>query len=75
MRDRLGDYNYDFVMLCNKICGMGHYNMQKKVVVVTEAQYKEWLAKQNKYFTEDLQKEFSGKTANVKRIAYKLQHL
>jgi cytochrome c oxidase subunit 2 len=67
MRDRLGDYNYDFVMLCNKICGSGHYNMQKKVVVVTEEKYKEWLAKQNKYFTEDLQKEFSGKTANVKK--------
>jgi cytochrome c oxidase subunit 2 len=41
--------------------------MQKKVVVVTEEKYKEWLAKQNKYFTEDLQKEFSGKTANVKK--------
>ncbi len=67
MRDRLGDYNYDFVMLCNKICGSAHWNMQKKVVVVTEAQYKEWLAKQNKYFTEDLQKEFSGKTADVKK--------
>jgi cytochrome c oxidase subunit 2 len=67
MRDRLGDYNYDFVMLCKKICGSGHYNMQKKVVVVTEEKYKEWLAKQNKYFTEDLQKEFSGKTANVKK--------
>ncbi|MDM1294988.1 cytochrome c oxidase subunit II [Sphingobacterium sp. N143] len=67
MRERLGDYNYDFVMLCNKICGQGHYNMQKKVVVVTEAEYKEWLAKQNKYFTEDLQKEFSGKTANIKK--------
>ena len=67
MRDRLGDYNYDFIMLCNKICGQGHFNMAKKVVVVTEAEYKEWLAKQNKYFTEDLQKEFSGKTANVKK--------
>ena len=67
MRDRLGDYNYDFVMLCNKICGQGHFNMAKKVVVVTEEKYKEWLAKQNKYFTEDLQKEFSGKTANVKK--------
>lgn len=60
MRDRMNDPNYDFVMLCNKICGSAHWNMQKKVVVVTEEEYKEWLSKQNKYFTEDLQKEFAN---------------
>lgn len=59
MRDKLNDQSYDYVMLCAKICGESHYNMQKKVVVVTEAEYKEWLAKQNKFFTEDLQKEFA----------------
>ncbi len=59
MRERMNDPKYDYVMLCNKICGSGHYNMQKKVVVVTEAAYKEWLSTQNKYFTEDLQKEFA----------------
>ncbi|HLS95470.1 MAG TPA: cytochrome c oxidase subunit II [Sphingobacterium sp.] len=60
MRERMNDPEYDYVMLCNKICGSGHYNMQKKVVVVTEAEYKEWLSTQNKYFTEDLQKEFTA---------------
>lgn len=60
MRDKMNDPNYDFIMLCNKICGQGHYNMGKKVIVVTEAEYKEWLATQNKYFTEDLQKEFAS---------------
>lgn len=62
MRDRMNDPNYDFIMLCNKICGSGHWNMSKKVVVVTEAEYKEWLSKQNKYFSEDLQKEFASST-------------
>jgi len=60
MRDKMNDPNYDFIMLCNKICGSGHWNMGKKVVVVTEAEYKEWLSKQSKYFTEDLQKEFAS---------------
>jgi cytochrome c oxidase subunit 2 len=59
MRDRMNDPNYDYVMLCNKICGSSHYNMQKKVVVVTEQEYKEWLSKQNKWFTEALQQEFA----------------
>src|SRR5690606_3576157 len=60
MREKMNDPKYDFIMLCNKICGSGHYNMQKKVVVVTEEEYKEWLSTQNKYFTEDLQKEFAA---------------
>lgn len=60
MRERMNDPKYDYVMLCNKICGSGHFNMQKKVVVVTEEEYKEWLSTQNKYFTEDLQKEFTA---------------
>ncbi|GGH02786.1 hypothetical protein GCM10007415_43640 [Parapedobacter pyrenivorans] len=58
MRDKLGDYNYDFVMLCNKICGGGHWNMQKKVRVVTEKEYQAWLNEQPYFFTEDLRKEF-----------------
>lgn len=61
MRDRMNDPNYDFIMLCNKICGTGHWNMGKKVVVVTEAEYQDWLSRQNKYFTEDLKKEFAMK--------------
>ena len=60
MRERMNDPKYDYVMLCNKICGSGHFNMQKKVVVVTEDEYREWLSTQNKYFTEDLQKEFTA---------------
>lgn len=58
MRDKLGDYKYDFVMLCAKICGGGHYNMQKKVRVVTEEEYQAWLNEQPYFFTEDLRKEF-----------------
>ncbi len=59
MRDKMNDPQYNFVMLCAKICGESHYNMQKNVRVVTEAEYKEWLSKQTKFFTEDLQKEFA----------------
>ncbi|ERJ58594.1 MULTISPECIES: cytochrome c oxidase subunit II [Sphingobacterium] len=67
MRDRMNDPNYNFIMLCNKICGSGHWNMGKKVIVVTEAEYKDWLSKQQKYFTEELQQEFAG-TSEVEGI-------
>lgn len=58
MRDKLDDYTYDFVMLCAKICGGSHFNMQKKVRVVTEDEYKQWLNEQPYFLTEELQKEF-----------------
>ncbi len=61
MRERMDDPNYDFVMLCNKICGSSHFNMQKRVRVVTEEEYKEWLATQTFFFNEDVQKEFAAK--------------
>lgn len=58
MRAKLDNPNYNFILLCAKICGSGHYNMQKKVIVVTEAEYKQWLSEQSYYFDEAMQKEF-----------------
>lgn len=37
---------FDYTLLCNKICGASHYNMQMTIVVDTEKDYKEWIAKQ-----------------------------
>ena len=43
MRNRLDDPKFEYLLYCNKICGGGHYNMQKVVRVVTEAEYQDWL--------------------------------
>ena len=40
----LDPYTFDFLLLCNKICGASHYNMQMKVVVDTPEEYKKWLS-------------------------------
>ena len=42
----LDPYTFDYLLLCNKICGASHYNMQMKVVVDTPEEYKKWLAEQ-----------------------------
>jgi len=39
-------YVFDYLLLCNKICGASHYNMQMKIIVEDEASYKVWLAQQ-----------------------------
>ncbi|CAM1344815.1 cytochrome c oxidase subunit II [Tenacibaculum amylolyticum] len=39
-------YVFDYLLLCNKICGASHYNMQMKITVVEEDEYKKWLGEQ-----------------------------
>lgn len=39
----LEPYTFDYLLLCNKICGASHYNMQMKVVVDTPEDYAKWL--------------------------------
>ncbi|WP_269221718.1 MULTISPECIES: cytochrome c oxidase subunit II [Flavobacterium] len=40
----LDPYTFNYLLLCNKICGSSHYNMQMKVVVDTPEEYKKWLS-------------------------------
>jgi cytochrome c oxidase subunit 2 len=49
----LDPYQFDFLLLCNKICGASHYNMQMKIVVDTPEDYKKWL-KEKPTFSEEL---------------------
>lgn len=42
----LDPYTFDYLLLCNKICGASHYNMQMKVVVDTPEDFKKWMATQ-----------------------------
>ena len=39
----LDPYTFDFLLLCNKICGASHYNMQMKIIVDTPEDYNKWL--------------------------------
>ncbi len=42
-------WEFDYVLLCNKICGKSHYNMQIKIIVETEEEYNEWMASQQTF--------------------------
>ena len=44
--DPLEPYQFDYLLLCNKICGASHYNMQMKLVVDEPADFDKWLASQ-----------------------------
>ncbi len=49
MRKKVNNPTFDYVLLCNKICGAGHYNMQMKIVVESEADYNKWIASQQTF--------------------------
>lgn len=45
----LDPYEFEYYLLCNKICGASHYNMQMKIVVESEEDYNEWLETQTTF--------------------------
>lgn len=47
--EQLELYEFDYLLLCNKICGNTHYNMQMKIVVETEEEFNAWLAAQKNF--------------------------
>lgn len=46
MRIETENKEFDYILLCNKICGTAHYNMQRVVVVEEEAEFNTWIKDQ-----------------------------
>ncbi|AIY13086.1 MULTISPECIES: cytochrome c oxidase subunit II [Cellulophaga] len=47
--DNSDPWEFDYILLCNKICGKSHYNMQMKIIVESEEDYNKWLAEQQTF--------------------------
>ena len=48
-KDNSDPWEFDYILLCNKICGKSHYNMQMKIIVEEEEEYNKWLAEQQTF--------------------------
>lgn len=48
MRTKLNNPKFDYILLCNKICGGAHYRMKMKVVVDSPEDFAKWLSTQPK---------------------------
>ncbi|MBX7182177.1 MAG: cytochrome c oxidase subunit II [Bacteroidia bacterium] len=57
MRAKTNNENFDYLVLCNKICGASHYNMQIKIVVDTPEEYERWLADKKTFAESNAPKE------------------
>ena len=42
-------YEFDYLLLCNKICGKSHYNMQMKIIVEEQEDFDAWMAEQKQF--------------------------
>ena len=65
MRTVLDDPDFDYVLLCNKVCGAAHFNMQMKVVVESEAEYNAWLESQEEFLADKSEATESDARAEV----------
>ena len=45
----LDPYVFDYVLICNKICGGSHYNMQMKIVVENPEEFEKWLSEKETF--------------------------
>ena len=52
--ESLDPYQFDYLLLCAKICGASHYNMQMKIIVESEKDFNKWINNQ-KTFSEVIQ--------------------
>ena len=52
MREIKGDPDFDYYLVCNKICGNAHFNMKMKVVVEDQKSYDKWMNEQAGLFVK-----------------------
>lgn len=69
MREILGNEKFNYVLLCNKICGNAHFNMNMKIVVESKEDFKKWLKTQSLTFPKQEAKTAGVATASVKSLA------
>ena len=46
MRERTGDPEFTYEIVCNQLCGLGHFRMRGFVTVETQAEFDAWLVSQ-----------------------------
>jgi cytochrome c oxidase subunit II len=56
MRAKLENPKFDYILFCNNICGAAHFNMQMKIVVDTQEDWKKWMDAQTTFGTAYLPK-------------------
>jgi len=54
MRREINNDEFEYAIICNKICGAAHYTMRMKVIVESEEDYEKWLSEQKVFYTGNI---------------------
>jgi cytochrome c oxidase subunit 2 len=69
MRQKLGNDKFDYLLLCNKVCGAAHFNMKMTIVVDTPEDYAAWLAEQKTFGGESSKKEEAAPASDTTMVS------
>ena len=53
MRVILDDPDFNYVLLCNKVCGAAHFNMKMDIVIESREAYESWLEQQDAFLVDE----------------------
>lgn len=65
MREITGNEEFQYYLLCNKICGAAHYNMKMEIIVESEEDYNAWLSEQNEFLAVEKEKGSTTESTEV----------
>ena len=54
VKDGKDPVEFDYILLCNKVCGASHYNMQMNIVVESQEKYEQWIAAKKPFFSKEV---------------------
>jgi cytochrome c oxidase subunit II len=66
-KEALEPYTFDYLLLCNKICGKSHYNMQMKIVVSEPKEFNSWL-KEKQTFAQIMKADQESKEVKPEEV-------
>lgn len=66
-KEALEPYTFDYLLLCNKICGKSHYNMQMKIVVSEPKEFNAWL-KEKQTFAQVMKADQESKEVKPQEV-------
>ena len=68
MRSKKKNKDFDYYLVCNKICGNAHFNMKLKVIVEDQKSYNQWLSEKSGIFVDQIQESVESRKQNLAGI-------
>ncbi len=67
MKKKTGNPDFDFEIVCDQLCGKGHFTMRGVIIVETQTEYNAWLRKQTPAFIKAQQMAGNDMTKEVEQ--------